>query len=378
MKTKLLKINKSLAFFLMIAFAILINTRLAKAADGELTAMSVVTGKEDIEEFKYEGTAEYDESKYETASVVELTTKSSGILRFYYQGDNTESVSIYLYDNEDLDNYISMDSISASSQEDVTDGFKVPKAGTYYVKIRSYQDESFDFTLAADIYSADDQTLKSGKSTLFSLLDSKDENYYKFTTTKSGKVKIYTSKIDGKDCYIDVSVFQKVNGKMKLVVPSRSEADGSAVGLSKGTYYIKVSGGSSYQLYSIKYTFTAITDKSGSTKAKASKMTLGKASTGLVLVSDKKSKEDWYKVTLTKTKAVTLTVKGEVSDSITITFYNSKGSEFGSLYLSEYTTEDAGTPYDNYSKKTLSKGTYYIKVTKDENNSSGSYSITLK
>jgi hypothetical protein len=149
-------------------------------------------------------------------------------------------------------------------------------------------------------------------------------------------------------------------------------------GLAKGTYYIGLSSGSD-SYYSIEYKFTSIADKSGSKKSDAAAITLGKASKGLVLTTDKTSKEDWYKVTLKKDQSVTVTLTGEVSGSVTLSFYDADSDLFGKLYVDEYTTEDSAVPYveKNKSKK-LPKGTYYIKVTKADKSTSGSYTIKLK
>jgi hypothetical protein len=106
---------------------------------------------------------------------------------------------------------------------------------------------------------------------------------------------------------------------------------------------------------------------------------MGTATKGLILTTDKKGKEDWYKITLTKDQAVELILTGDVSGDISLTFYDSDNSLFGKLYVNEYTTEDSGVPYVSTSKsQKLPKGTYYLKVTKDGSSTSGSYSVKMK
>jgi hypothetical protein len=382
MKNKNFATALKYVFFLsLLLVGITFNTNFVQAADGQVKAVTIKTGKEDVTSSTYTGKmiATGDDG-YVRGSVVEIKTDCSGLLRFHYQGNNTDFVSLSIYSDEALTDCIEYTTLEASSDVVTSIGLAIPKAGTYYVTLGAFEEEDIDFTLAADIYSAEDDSLTDGKSKLVTLLNSSDSNYYKITLKSQGIVDVYTTYANGKDCYADVDIYKKVAGKMKLVSKGSSLASGSVTGLEKGTYYVKLSNGSN-SYYSIKYKFTSITDKSGAKKSAAATMKLGTASKGLILATDKASKEDWYKIKLTKAKVATLTLTGDVSGDITLSFYGSDGELFGQLYIDEYTNESSGVPYvETYNGKEhkLPKGTYYIKVKKDSASTSGSYSIKVK
>jgi len=376
---KLINALKYVFLLTVILVGITFNVNSVKAADGQIKAVTMKTGKEDVTKNAYTGKllAEGDDG-YVRGSVVKVTTDCSGLLRFHYQGNNSDSVSISVYTDEALTDCIAYTSVDASSDVVTTFGMAIPKAGTYYTTIQTFEEYDIDYTIAADIYSADDDVLTSGKSKTVTLLSSNDSNYYTITLKSAGTVNVYTTYANGKDCYIDVDIYQKVKGKMKLVSKGSSLASGTVAGLAKGTYYIKLSNGSD-SYYALKYKFTAITDKSGTAKSKAASLKMGTATKGLILTTDKKGKADWYKITLTKDQAVELILTGDVSGDISLTFYDSDNSLFGKLYVNEYTTEDSGVPYVSTSKsQKLPKGTYYLKVTKDGSSTSGSYSVKMK
>jgi hypothetical protein len=365
-----------LALFLMGAA---LNTNLAKAAVSEIKAVTIKTGNEDLTGNTYAGmmTATGDDG-YVRGSVVKVTTDCSGLLRFHYQGDNSDLVSLTVYSDEARSKDIAYVSLESSSDVVTSSGLAIPGAGTYYVTVMTFEEDDVAFTIAADIYSSDDDSLSDGKSKVVTLLSEKDTNYYEITLKSAGTVKVYTTYANGKECYVDTAIYKKVGGKMSLISEGSYLEPVYVTGLAKGTYYIGLSNGSD-SYYSIEYKYTSVIDKSGAKKSDAAAITLGKASKGLVLTTDKTSKEDWYKVTLKKDQSVTVTLTGEVSGSVTLSFYDSDSDLFGKLYVDEYNTEDSAVPYveKNKSKK-LTKGTYYIKVTKADKGTSGSYTIKLK
>lgn len=375
----LIKALKHVFLITLILVGITFNANEAKAADGQIKAVTIKTGKEDVAKSTYAGKmVDKAGDGYVRGSVVKVTTDCSGLLRFHYQGNNSDIVSISVYSDEALTDCIAYTSVDASSDVVKTIGLAIPKAGTYYTTIDTFEEYDIDYTIAADIYSADDDVLTSGKSKLVTLLSSTDSNLYTITLKSPGAVNVYTTYANGKDCYINVDIYQKVSGKMKVVSKGTSLASGTVAGLAKGTYYIKLSNGSD-SYYSLKYKFTPITDKSGSAKSKAAALKLGTATKGLILTTDKKGKADWYKITLTKDQAVELELTGDVTDDISLSFYDSDNSLFGKLYVNEYSTVDSGAPYVSTGKgQKLPKGTYYIKVTKDGSSTSGSYSVKMK
>lgn len=144
--------------------------------------------------------------------------------------------------------------------------------------------------------------------------------------------------------------------------------------VGKGTYYVLVQNTLGVQ--AVKYKFTAVTDKGGSSKSKATTIKLGDKVKGLALVSDKTSKVDWYKFTLNSKKAVTVTVNYKVAGSLKVQIVDSKGNELIGGYRTAYAGDGTLKMLTNAGK--LSKGTYYIKVYKGDAESSAYYDIKVK
>ena len=92
-----------------------------------------------------------------------------------------------------------------------------------------------------------------------------------------------------------------------------------------------------------------------------------KSKTNVLTASDAKKKSHWYKFKVTKRR----------STQFKITTYNSSGSVTATLYKGKkkMSSRTAYNPsYITFSGK-LSKGTYYVKVTKNTKNTSGKYIV---
>lgn len=143
--------------------------------------------------------------------------------------------------------------------------------------------------------------------------------------------------------------------------------------VEKGTYYIRVS--TSTMPYIVGYSLVDTKDASGASKAKAAKLTIGgKAKQGMVLASDSEQKTDWYKLTLKKKKKLRIVVDAYVSGRLAMELCgdDSKGRFYwGGVKILK--TEHAQL----ITKEKLQKGTYYIKVTKIDNESFGYYEIKV-
>ncbi len=372
---------KTAVVMMLLAFLLSVKVNHVEAAGGELKAVTISTGKEDVSAGSITGRMAASEvNEYVRGDVIKVKTDCAGLISFHFSSNSSDDISFTLCSDEALQNELAYTKLEASSEEKTTVGLAVPKAGTYYLELLSFSTEDIDYTISADIYSAEDDSLANGKAKLVTLLDNKDSNYYKFTMNQAGAIKVYTTYANGKECYIDVDICQKSGESYKTISSLEAVAEGSSIGLAKGTYYIKLSNGSD-AYYSVKYAVSVSSDKSGSTKQKAASLKLGTASKGVIAIQDKTSKADWYKIKLTKAQAVTLSLSGDVTGIVSLDFYDSKDGYYGGLFVSKYTKEDAGEPYSiiNGSKsKKLGKGTYYIKITKDDSKTSGSYSVKVK
>lgn len=251
----------------------------------------------------------------------------------------------------------------------------IPKAGTYYLKfsVIDYSDvkpETYVFDFAAKFINGNDRALKDKVWAISANIESSKPVYYKVTVPKTGGLTInleseYSSYVtllnSSKKAISDETYYYSSDNAVYFAV-------------AKGTYYIKVKNSSNN--YRIKYTFKAITDSSGTEKAKAKKLTAGKAVTGVVTTADSTKKVDWYKITLPKSQKVKITFTGSTSGVIALEFYG--GGISGSITRSlRYVNDDASFSAETWSSDKLPKGTYYIKITKDAKNSSGSYTLKL-
>lgn len=141
--------------------------------------------------------------------------------------------------------------------------------------------------------------------------------------------------------------------------------------VKKGTYYIYAE---QLMLYKLKCNFKAVSEKSGSSKAKAKAISKNKTAQGLFFYGESSKKADWYKLTLPKAQKVkfTLGAKSNKWINIDIMSANKKLSYDESKVFYSDDTETFTT------RKALPKGTYYIKIYRDDKNTSGAYSLKWK
>lgn len=143
--------------------------------------------------------------------------------------------------------------------------------------------------------------------------------------------------------------------------------------INKGTYYLEVSAGCPvYQIQSIVYD---VNKQAGSSKAKA-KLLKNKAIEGYFTISDKVSKVDWYKFSVTTSgQHIYFLINYRLDGDIAFQILNSKGKV---QYDSREETECLEGDYFHWADKKYAKGTYYVKVFKGSKNSSLSYAVILK
>lgn len=243
--------------------------------------------------------------------------------------------------------------------------FNVPASGTYYIGAYSNKSNNdakqIDILLSAVSVSGLDRTVYSG-SQISVGQKTPQTNYFTFTATKNG--------------YIKVELSEDIKGRVTLCSSSKKAlSDRSAAtryivyGVKKGTKYtIRVeaptnsSGG-----YNFKVTNVGIKESSGSSKSKAKTISRGssKAKSGTIVAGS--STSDWYKFKLTKKKAVKIVMSGATNKSIKVSIY--KGSKLiKSSKLNSYHSKVTLT-----SNGKLAKGTYYIKISRTDKYSSGYY-----
>jgi hypothetical protein len=315
---------------------------------------------------------------YEYVAPIKLS--KTGLLICAAQFDSethpTATARFDIYTDAACTNYLS------SYDYDGYTGYKVKKAGTYYVKFQVSDSTSdgvtpYYFGFYSQLEDSSNRTLKNKQWIYSSYIDTSKDLYYKVSASKAGSI-TFNLKTEYSS-YVTLFNSSKKAISEKVYVPATS---GKAVfAVKKGTYYVKVKPSSDYVF--VKSTFKAITDKSGSKKSKAKSLTVGgKAISASVLATDKKGASDWYKFTNKKTKKIMVTFTGSVSSGeIELEFFNAKGESFGTVKINSVDEDASFNPYSaSYlsTSKTLPKGTYYIKVTKKSTKTSGTYSLKVK
>lgn len=141
--------------------------------------------------------------------------------------------------------------------------------------------------------------------------------------------------------------------------------------VKKGTYYIKTNDSS----YKLKYSFKAISDKSGSKQSNANNLPRNKTAQGTLLLGESPSKSDWYKIVLPAPQRISLTY-GALA--------NNNWIEFKIVSASPYIRIDNASTYRVNSTKTettqsvFPAGVYYIQVFREGYKSACNGSYTLK
>lgn len=259
------------------------------------------------------------------------------------------------------------------------------ESGTYYLKYelsRPSDTEALDFVIGLALYSNENKDLTKDPILSYQDRDLSDITY-KIKVDSTGYITVQFAAFD--DEYGYSSKFQLLNKDKKAV---SKEANLSAkkndkgkyndieqyYAVTKGTYYLKVN--TNKGLYGIKYKFTSVKDKAGSSKSKATALKLGgSAVKGICAVTDKTSKGDWYKFTLAKSKSIKITINSKSDGNLKVEIMDSSGKPilYGirTLYEKEYELELKSSGKWN-------KGTYYIKVTKPDKKSSGYYTVKVK
>lgn len=152
--------------------------------------------------------------------------------------------------------------------------------------------------------------------------------------------------------------------------------------VTKGTYYIKAVPQANCK-YTLKYKFTACSDKKGkplkggSSKKKAKSIKVGKSVSGLVLISDKNSSKQWYKIVSNKTRIVKINLSASVSASSSTL----RGQSMQILISGPYGQADTFTSRAGFKDSvTIGVGTEptYICIIKKGKTTSGNYKITVK
>lgn len=341
---------------------------------------------------------EFSGNLYKSADVdwYSFSTKKDGfmnleLLNEYKESDSWEAT---LYDSNRAPIYTIMN----GDIKNVTPNIGLP-AGTYYVSVNCpysslyYSVDTYQIKVnvtASTSYETEDNSFMDmadkitlNKLTTGNLYKGSDIDYYLFTTTANGYFNLTFQNEYLKGEYYTITICKKDKTPIYSFQNGETIASSMLLGLAKGSYYVEVKCPYSFLYHTQQeYKFKINYKKSSSWESEGND-TL-KTADSIIL---KKSKEttsgllygniltatdvDCFKVNITKEQKVTFLFNhedvGYVSYNIKI--FNSKNKEVTNI-----------TNNSSSSKKTitLTKGTYYVKVSCDSSYFHSNVKYTLK
>ncbi len=239
----------------------------------------------------------------------------------------------------------------------------LPK-GTYYLDLKTNNYDGSAYILPACLSS--EQTSLTGSYRMFA---GSGGNVYKtFSVSKRSQVWVDSYSSTGYSAY---SYLQKKSGSKWTTVSDKKYSNTSNVrkyyALSKGSYRVVFYNTYISGEYAARYGKKAYTGKYATKKSKSKSISRKKSKTNVLTASDAKKKTHWYKFKVSKRR----------STQFKVTTYNSSGSVTATLYKGKkkLSSRTAYSPSYITFKGKLSKGTYYVKVTKNTTNTSGKYLV---
>lgn len=232
------------------------------------------------------------------------------------------------------------------------------KKGTYYLDIKTNVNSR---VAVVPVCLTSDPTTLTGSYRHF--VGNGGNVYKTFSVSKRSQVWV--------DSYNAYSYLQKKSGSKWSTVSDKKYSSTSSVrkyyALSKGSYRVVFPSTSIYSEYAARYGKKAYTGKYSTKKSKSKSISRKKSKTNVLTASDAKKKTHWYKFKVSKRR----------STQFKVTTYNSSGSVTATLYKGKkkMSSRTAYSPSYITFKGKLSKGTYYVKVTKNTKNTSGKYIV---
>lgn len=307
------------------------------------------------------------------------------------------SISVTIYEDAECEKPLSEQKIyqiEPEPEQSITDSVYLEKGQNCYFQIAVSdelvtEEEGYRFYLLLQEYNSENRTLQN-KEAVYAYQNGKETTiYYQVKAKKTG---ILTIDMDYDEFSYGTPTITLCNNKKKAIsancgihitnaakVKKKKEtpAGKNLFAVSKGTYYLKLSGVKG--TYKIQSNFSAITDNSGKKKLKAKKLTLGsKAVKGVILTEDKKSNYDWYKFTLEESDRVRISFQGSTSgkEKLQLEVVPPSSARFSNKAVLNFSGID-----QNGSGKSGTQwpaGTYYFKINKTTTKGTGMYCLQVK
>lgn len=261
------------------------------------------------------------------------------------------------------------------------------KKGTYYLKFPR-MDNTYSLTLL--LYPSEGGKI-THRATVAGYCDAGMYQYddsipfinntYTYKATETGYLTIDKKNIVNIAASMSVS-FYNSNGKKITDFSSDHDISGKvAFPVKKGVAY-KIKVGvlkDGQQFYQMKFGFVSLSEKSGTSKAKAKSVKLKKSIKGMVYAEESVKTQDWYKFSLSKAQKLKITYTGKtISGSVDIIIYDKNKKKIGTYHVMPMIDNTNTKTIKNANKgTTLPKGTYYIKVIKQRKQAAGYYNFKL-
>lgn len=364
----------------------------AAAATGNLKVLSMVTGNEiknqDVVD-KYMNIIEYDDTCVVGDGYVGFVSTAKylnkGFVDFGVSAVNLDEslsagqVSFGIYKDKALTQPVAAAAVAPADEAAYEKIFNITRSGNYYFGIKSSNtdptvSQRYGILALALYGNGGDRTVTNGKKiSVWKSVSGTQTNYFKFKASYTGYLTV------GSDERVQITLCNSKKAAASNAVTNlyRSTAGSTynsvTFGVKKGyTYNVKITASSKYldrySYYKLLVTNKAITEKSGTKKSRAATIKRGYLKKGTITAGS--SQSDWYKFKLTGKKKVTVTMKGDTNKKMYMTLY--KGNS--KIRTSSFYYKNSGITYT----RTLSKGTYYIKISRADKYSSGWYSLKWK
>lgn len=304
-----------------------------------------------------------------------LNIAKTGSVEIFMYSINPGYISVEIHkkaDGSDLPTYMGFPcTVDRNNQYTI---HQYMKKGTYYLRFPQNT-----YRLQMNLYPSAPTTIKH-RSTVAAYCDATVESEFDYKATKTGYITLNQKRLIETAAPMSVSFYDSKGKKITDVVSDHEIATKIMFPVKKGESYkirektLSVDG---QQFYQMNLTFTALNEKSGSTKSKAVNIKLKNHTLGMIYTRDSIKKADWYKFTNSKNRKIKFTYAGGVtSGSINVSIYNSKGKKMGTYYLMPTKGNSVTYKLKNVNKsQTIPKGTYYIKVTKSRKETTGVYDL---
>ena len=373
------KTMKGLMSAVALIVMVLAMSVMVSAAEETVTVSTKYYGNEGEVTKNYSYTNETKLSNTECGIVIPLKVSEPGAIKLSINYTQLQrDINAYVYTDEACTNRLNIVG-SANSGTTNKEGYvPVSNAGTYYLKFYSYSSTTSvftnSFTVSVSQYTYSDKTIKSGETINYYRNNGSDQLYFKYKAEKTGTVTVTHP-------YSYGSYITLMSSKKKALTNAEWVSSTSnykqTFAVKKGTTYyimVKTNGTSGGNLQSISVKNAAVKEKSGSSKKKAVTIKSGKKSKGTIIAGSKTA--DWYKFSNKKKKKVTLTFNAEGAGNLVVTAYTKGGKKIGS-YTNTGGTKTLSLTYSTTYGK-VNKGTYYLKISRANAKSNGSYTIKWK